>query len=92
MKIINQMRHQNAAQNTEAPELHHGEMKRSIKGFYMFVSQKNKLIGNAFPDGDVLHIKDIFPDGDVLHIEDVFPDGDVLHIKKCTGGTAHGSI
>ena len=80
MKIINKMRHQTAAQKNEALALHHGEMKRSIKGFYMFVSQKNKLIENAFPDGDVLHIKDIFP------------DGDVLHIKKITGGTAHGII
>ena len=58
MKLINQMR-QNAAQKNEAPELHHGEMKRSTKGIYMFVSQKNKLIEDAFPDGDVLHIKDL---------------------------------
>ena len=92
MNLINRMRHQTAAQKNEALALHHGEMKRSIKGFYMFVSQKNKLIENAFPDGDVLHIENAFPDGDVLRIKNAFPDGDVLHIKRITGGTAHGSI
>ena len=60
MNLINRMRHQTAAQKNEAPELHHGEMKRRTKGIYMFVSQKNKLIEDAFPDGDVLHIETIF--------------------------------
>ena len=59
MKIINQMRHQNAAQKNKAPEHPHDQMKRSTKGIYMFVSQMNKLIEDAFPDGDVLHIKDL---------------------------------
>ena len=80
MKLITRMRHQTAAQKNEALEHLHREMKRSTKGFYMFVSQMNKLIENAFPDGDVLHIKD------------AFPDGDVLHIKRITGGIIHGEI
>ena len=61
MKLINQMR-QNAAQRNEALEHPHDQMKRSTKGIYMFVSQKDKLIENAFPDGDVLHIEGIFRD------------------------------
>ena len=59
MNLINQKQHQPAAQKTEAPAHLHREMKRSTKGFYMFVSQMYKLIEDAFPDGDVLHIKHI---------------------------------
>ena len=62
MKLITRMRHQTAAQKNEAPEHLHREMKRSTKGIYMFVSQKNKLIEDVFPDGDVLHIEGIFRD------------------------------
>ena len=58
MKLINQMR-QNAAQKNEAPAHLQGKMKTSTKGIYMFVSQMNKLIEDAFPDGDVLHIERI---------------------------------
>ena len=46
-------------QKNETPAHYHREMKRSTKGFYMFVSQKNKLIEDVFPDGDVLHIERI---------------------------------
>ena len=71
MKLINQKRHQPAAQKNEALEHPHDQMKRSTKGIYMFVSQKNKLIEDVFPDGDVLHIEDTFPDGDVLRIKHI---------------------
>ena len=64
MKLINQKR-QNAAQKTEAPAHLQGKMKTSTKGIYMFVSQKNKLIEDAFPDGDVLHIQKI--NGGISH-------------------------
>ena len=57
--IIHQLRHQNAAQKNKAPEHLNRPTKRSTKGFYMFVSQKNKLIEDVFPDGDVLHIERI---------------------------------
>ena len=60
MKLITRMRHQTAAQKNEALEHLNGPTKRSTKGIYMFVSQKNKLIEDAFPDGDVLHIETIF--------------------------------
>ena len=58
MKLINQIQ-QNAAQKNKAPAHLHREMKRSTKGIYMFVSQMNKIIEDAFPDGDVLHIEKI---------------------------------
>ena len=56
---------QNAAQNretniqkTENPALNlHRQRKTSSRDTYMFVSQKNKIIEDVFPDGDVLHIK-----------------------------------
>ena len=59
MKLINRMRHQTAAQKNETPAHLQGKMKTSTRGIYMFVSQKNKLIEDVFPDGDVLHIKRI---------------------------------
>ena len=71
MNLINKIR-QNAAQKNKAPAHLQGKMKTSTKGIYMFVSQMNKIIEDAFPDGDVLHIEDIFPDGDVLHIDTLF--------------------
>ena len=59
MKLINPTR-QNAAQKNKAPATFpYYPTKRSTKGIYMFVSQKNKIIEDAFPDGDVLHIKHI---------------------------------
>ena len=66
LRITNLIQKQNAAQNretnmlkNEAPAHLQGKMKTSTKGIYMFVSQKNKLIEDAFPDGDVLHIEKI---------------------------------
>ena len=68
MKIINRMQIQSIVQNqlckadtrkNEAPEHLHDQMKRSTRGIYMFVSQKNKLIEDTFPDGDVLHIEKV---------------------------------
>ena len=74
LRIINLIQRQNAVQNivqstaqnretniqkNETPAHYHREMKRSTRGIYMFVSQKNKLIEDVFPDGDVLHIKRI---------------------------------
>ena len=46
-------------QKNKTPAHHHGKMKRSTGGMYMFASQKNKPIEGIFPDGDVLHIEDI---------------------------------
>ena len=72
MNLINKIR-QNAAQKNKAPATFpYYPTKRSTKGIYMFVSQKNKIIEETYPDGDVLHIEDIFPDGDVLHINTLF--------------------
>ena len=60
MNLINQIR-QTAAQKNKAPATFpYYPTKRSTKGIYMFVSQKNKLIEDVFPDGDVLHIETIF--------------------------------
>ena len=45
-------------QKTENPALNlQSERKTSSRDTYMFVSQKNKIIEDVFPDGDVLHIK-----------------------------------
>ena len=61
MNLINQKRHQPAAQKNKAPATFpYYPTKRSTKGIYMFVSQKNKIIEDAFPDGDVLHIDTLF--------------------------------
>ena len=72
LRIINLIQRQTAVQNivqstaqnretniqkNETPAHYHREMKRSTRGIYMFVSQMNKLIEDAYPDGDVLHIK-----------------------------------
>ena len=59
MNLINQIR-QTAAQKNESPALNlQSERKTSSRDIYMFVSLKNKLIEDVFPDGDVLHIKHI---------------------------------
>ena len=63
MNLINQKRHQPAAQKNKAPAHLQGKMKTSTKGIYMFVSQKNKIIGSTYPDGDVLHIDTLFKAG-----------------------------
>ena len=73
LRIINLIQRQTAVQNivqstvqnretniqkTENPALNlHRQRKTSSRDTYMFVSLKNKLIEDAFPDGDVLHIK-----------------------------------
>ena len=73
LRIINLIQRQNAVQNivqsiaqnrettilkTENPALNlHRQRKTSSRDTYMFVSQKNKIIEDVFPDGDVLHIK-----------------------------------
>ena len=75
LRIINLIQRQTAVQNivqstaqnretniqkTENPALNlQSERKTSSRDTYMFVSQKNKLIEDVFPDGDVLHIKKI---------------------------------
>ena len=47
-------------QKTENPAtIPHDQARTSSRGIYMFVSQMNKLIEDAFPDGDVLHIEKI---------------------------------
>ena len=74
-RIINLIQRQTAVQNivqstaqirettilkTENPAtIPHDQARTSSRDIYMFVSQKNKIIGNAFPDGDVLHIEKI---------------------------------
>ena len=73
LRIINLIQRQTAVQNivqstaqnretniqkTENPAtIPHDQARTSSRDIYMFVSQKNKIIEDVFPDGDVLHIK-----------------------------------
>ena len=73
LRIINLIQRQTAVQNivqstaqnrettilkTENPAtIPHDQARTSSRDTYMFVSQKNKIIEDVFPDGDVLHIK-----------------------------------
>ena len=75
LRIINLIQRQTAVQNivqstaqnrettilkTENPAtIPHDQARTSSRDIYMFVSQKNKLIEDVFPDGDVLHIERI---------------------------------
>ena len=74
LRIINLIQRQTAVQNivqstaqnretniqkTETPADSPRQRKTSSRDTYMFVSQMNKLIEDAYPDGDVLHIERI---------------------------------